>query len=226
MKITYLELATGDLRAQQNYFAGVLELTVSLAENRLKVKAGATTLVFTQAEPDFDGAYHVAFNIPENQFRAAKKWIAGRASLLRDDKGSDEFNSSSWNATSLYFKDAAGNILEFIARHDLKNRADEEFNADQILCVSEIGLPAENVIEFASDLCTRLNLSVFHQEPNESFTPVGDDDGLLILPVVNRIWYPNTGVPAKPLPVRIDVESSTGRWEIRGVPYGVSLRPG
>jgi catechol-2,3-dioxygenase len=222
MKITYLELMTKDVRAQREYYANTLELPVDLSEDGLEIQSGDTRLVFKQAGSGFDGAYHFAFNIPENQFRTAKAWIATRVPLLRDERGHDEFSSSSWNATSLYFKDAAGNILEFIARHGLDNAVEGEFNSTHILNVSEIGLPSEEVIKFAEELCTRLNLSVFRQEPQENFTPVGDDNGLLILPAVDRIWYPNTGVPAKLLPVRVDVEANGTRWEVRGVPYRIN----
>jgi hypothetical protein len=99
---------------------------------------------------------------------------------------------------------------------------EEGFNSSHILNVSEIGLPSEEVIKFAEELCTWLNVSVFRQEPQGNFTPVGDDDGLLILPAVDRIWYPNTGVPAKLLPVRVDVEANGARWEVRGVPYQIN----
>jgi len=221
MNITYLELATRDLQTQRDFYSVVLELPVNLSSNTLEVTAGTTNLVFMQAQPDFDGAYHFAFNIPENQFQAAKGWIASRAPLLRDENGRDEFDSSSWNATSVYFKDAAGNILEFIARHDLKNAVDKEFNSSRILNVSEIGLPSEDVISFAKRLCTRLGLSVFKQEPTATFTPVGNDDGLFILPVVDRAWYPNTGVQAKLLPVRVKGAENEREWEVRGVPYEI-----
>ncbi|HUG35243.1 MAG TPA: hypothetical protein VMJ90_10775 [Anaerolineales bacterium] len=222
MNITWLELQTRDLQAQADYYAHVLGLSVNRSATNLEVQAGRTMLVFLQADSGFDGAYHFAFNIPENQFRTAKEWIASRTALIRDEKGYDEFNSSSWNATSLYFKDLAGNILELIARHALKNAAEEGFNSSQILNVSEIGLPSQDVISFADEICTKLDLSVFHQKPNEKFTPVGDDDGLLILPIVDRIWYPNTGIPAKMLPVRVELESDGKHCEIRGVPYHIT----
>ena len=134
---------------------------------------------------------------------AAKKWISTRIPLLKDKNGKEDFESQSWNSDSVYFLDPAGKCLEFIARHDLKNAMDGDFDSSQILNVSEIGLPSENVIEFANQLCMRLDLSVFNQEPNETFTPVGDDNGLLILPVQNRIWMPDLGVPARMLPVSV-----------------------
>ena len=221
MNIISLELCAKDLEAQAKYYAGVLELPVELSAEQLNVQAGKTTLVFTQANSDFDGAYHFAFNIPANQLLAAKAWIAGRVPLLRDENGRDDFDSTNWNSHSVYFKDAAGNVLEYIARRDLKNPVEGGFNSRHILNVSEIGLPSEDVIGLANELCAKLGLSVFHQQPNENFTPVGDDNGLFILPVKNRIWVPNSGVPAKLLPVTVRGESNGKPWEVRGFPYEI-----
>ncbi|HMB22086.1 MAG TPA: hypothetical protein VKP08_04610 [Anaerolineales bacterium] len=221
MNIVRLELLTVNLQTQQDFYASVLGLPVNLTSSGLEVNAGQTEILFTPAPPDFDGAYHFAFNIPENKFRAAKGWISNRVPLLRDASGNDEFPSESWDSDSVYFKDAAGNILEFIARHNLKDAAEEDFDGSQILCVSEIGLPSDDVLGFADELCTRLGLSVFKQKPNENFTPVGDEHGLLILPAKDRIWKPDSGVPAKLLPVRVQGEVNIKRWEVRGMPYEI-----
>jgi len=221
MNITSLELLTRDLPSQRDFYANLLELPVKFSARSLEVQAGNMSLVFTQAQADFDGAYHFAFNIPENQFQAAKAWISNRLPLLHDETGEDEFASESWNSNSVYFKDAAGNVLEFIARHHLKNAVQGDFDSHQILNVSEIGLPSENVISWADELCVQLGLSVFKQEPNETFTPIGDDHGLLILPIKNRIWIPNSGVPARLLPVKVRGETNRKAWEVRGMPYEI-----
>ena len=221
MNITRLELLSSDLQAQRNFYADILELPAQLTSSGLEVRAGRTDLLFTQAPDGFDGAYHFAFNIPENQFRAAKSWITKRILLLHDESGKDEFALESWNSHSVYFKDAAGNVLEFIARHSLKNRVDGEFDGQQILQISEIGLPSEDVVGFVNELCSRLNVSVFKQEPNATFTPIGDDNGLLILPIQGRIWIPNSGVPAKLLTVKVQGSVNGKEWEVRGVPYEI-----
>jgi len=222
LKITYLELPVKNLIAQKEFYAEVLQLPVtSTSAVELKIHAGATELVFTKADESFDGAYHFAFNIPENKFDESKHWISSRIPLLKDTDGRDEFASDRWKSHSLYFKDAAGNVLEFIARHNLKNPVTDPFGGDQILDVSEIGLPSEKVIEFAKDLCMQLDIAVFKQEPNGTFTPIGDDDGLFILPVKDRIWKPNSGVPAKLLPVKVRVEVNEKKWGLRGYPYEV-----
>lgn len=221
MNITQLELPTQDFQAQKDYYANILELPVELSIEKLEVKAGETTLVFTQAVSDFDGAYHFAFNIPENQFHAAKEWISRRVPLLSDVQGKDEFSSESWNSHSVYFKDAAGNVLEFIARHNLKNAVEGAFDGSQILNVSEVGLPSEDVIGFANELYSQLGVSVFKQEASDVFTPLGDDDGLLIIPIKDRIWIPNSGVPARLLPVKVRIDVNGEIWEVRGVPYEI-----
>ena len=222
MNITRLELLSADLEAQKDFYANVLELPVRRDSTILEVKAGKTELLFTEA-PEFDGAYHFAFNIPESQFDSAKMWISSRVSLLRDENGNDEFHFENWNSSSVYFKDAAGNVLELIARHNLKNVMNTEFDSNQILNVSEIGLPSEDVIRLADEICKRLDVSVFRQEPNESFTPVGDDNGLLIIPVKDRIWFPNSDVPARLLSVRVEGTINGKEWDVRGVPYEITV---
>ena len=222
MDIRRLELLSADIEAQKDFYGAVLELPVRLDSMILEVQAGRSKLLFTHA-PEFDGAYHFAFNIPTNQFEAAKAWIASRTPLLRDENGNDEFHSENWNSSSVYFKDPAGNVLEFIARHNLKNAMNEEFNSKQILNVSEIGLPSEDVVALADEICKRLDVSVFRQEPNASFTPVGDDNGLLIIPVKDRMWIPNSGVPARLLSVRVAGTLNGKEWEVRGVPYEITV---
>ena len=221
MFINRLELPALDLIAQRDYYANVLELPVHLEGDSLLVKAGKTDLIFTQAPPQWEGAYHFCFNIPENQFPYAKAWLSARIPLVKDDKSNDEFNSQSWNSTSLYFKDAAGNILEFITRHRQQNSVNSPFNSGQILQVSEIGLASQDVISFAKELCAKLGVSVYEQDFNDTFTPIGDEDGLFILPVEGRIWYPNTGIPAKMLPIKVDVEANGKLFHLEGVPYRI-----
>jgi catechol-2,3-dioxygenase len=221
MNIQKLELLTGDLEGQKDFYASVLELPTELTSSGLLVKAGETELLFTQAPSDFTGAYHFAFNIPENQYQNAKDWITGRLSLLRDTSGKEDFHSRTWDSDSVYFLDPAGNVLEFIARHTLQNAVDSDFDSRGILNVSEIGLPSEDVIELADELTSRLGLSVYKQVPDEHFTPVGDENGLLILPIRDRIWMPDSGVPARMLPVNVWGSSISREWQVRGIPYEV-----
>jgi hypothetical protein len=169
-----------------------------------------------QSDSSFDDAYHFAFNIPANQFGDAKAWISYRQPLLRDVEDNDEFVPKTWNSQSVYFKDAAGNVLEFIARHTIQNASSGIFNESWILSISEIGLPSEDVVGWANDICKTLNKSPYKQYPDKNFTPVGDEDGLLILLLKERIWMPNSDVPAKLLPVRVRLDVHGRQWEVRG----------
>jgi hypothetical protein len=223
VNIQKLELLSLDLVAQRDFDANFLELPTKLASSGLAVQAGMSEILFKQAPSGFGGAYHFAFNIPENQFSTAKKWLTSRISLLHDKSGQEDFESKTWNSSSIYFLDAAGNILELIARHTLKNSVDGDFDSRQILNVSEIGLPSENVIGFANELGTRLGLSVYNQEPNETFTPLGDEQGLLVLPIRDRIWMPDSGVPARMLPIQVMGTANDRDWAISGVPYQIKV---
>ncbi|MFT3891954.1 MAG: hypothetical protein QM730_10000 [Anaerolineales bacterium] len=132
MNITYLEILTTDVQTQRDFYSRVLDLPVDTITGKLQVQIGTTTLVFDQAQPEFNDAYHFAFNIPENQIASAMEWSSGRFKLLNDETGKELFESESWNSHSVYFKDSAGNVLEFIARHDLKNPHEGKFDSSQL----------------------------------------------------------------------------------------------
>ena len=59
---------------------------------------------------------------------------------------------SHWNAHSVFFYDPAGNVVEYIARHDLKNAAPGGFGSADILYASEIAWIVDDVAATASTL--------------------------------------------------------------------------
>ena len=63
-----------------------------------------------------------------------------------------------WNANAVYFYDNNGNILEFIARHDLQNNQFTPFNSESILNISEIGIVSEAPLELANQLIDKHGL--------------------------------------------------------------------
>ena len=223
MHITRLELQTPDLKEQALFYGEMLQLdTRIISGTQVLVRAGATELVFTQANENQHGQYHFAFNIPENQFESAKQWLAMRVEILADKDGNTTLNSETWNSQSLYFKDTAGNILELIARHDLQNASDQF----QILSVSEIGLATEDVFVLVKSLQEKTGLLPYKDESNETFTAVGDADGLFIVVQQGRIWYPNTGVSAQLLPVHVHFQVDKTKMVLSGVPYQINLLEG
>jgi hypothetical protein len=116
------------------------------------------------------------------------------------------FYSESWDAHNLYFRDPAGNIVELIARHTLGNADAGPFSGASILGISEIGVAADDVRELVAELIERTGAAEYHGPGSASFSPVGDESGLLIVVARGRIWFPETGVPAEPLPVTVTTE--------------------
>jgi len=221
MQITELRLKTADLESQREFYAHVLRLPV-IAERggRLTLQAGATQLVF-EYEAGWRGHYHFAFDLPQNQFAAARAWITQRTPLIKLD-GQDSFDFKDWNAHSLYFFDAASNIVEFIARHNQPNAASAPFSERSLLHISEIGLATDDVQATVAALQSRLGLGIYDGEGSDAFTAVGGEDGLFIVVQRGRAWYPNTGIAAAVLPVTVALAgASAGGYSLPGLPYTI-----
>src|SRR5579859_6591509 len=119
MRIKELHLFTQNLQAQRIFYTRTLGLPlVTETVASFAIQAGATRLLFQRTEKE-GLRYQFAFSIPSNKLAHAKEWLLARTPsvpLLSLD-GRDEFQLDNWNASNLYFYDAAGNILEFIAHH-------------------------------------------------------------------------------------------------------------
>jgi len=223
MSIEDLDLLAVYLPAQRDFYTTVLSLPV-VEENdgTLTVRAGSSRLTFKQAPEGWSGVYHFAFNIPENRFQDAKSWLSGRAPLIKDAGGADEFRFESWNAHSIYFYDPAGNILEFIARHNLDNSSNGPFTGQSILSVSEIGLATDNVPDTVRLLREHLGVGIYDGAGSDTFTAAGDEHGLFIVVKRSRVWFPDTGKPAELVPLLVVITNQTGaRFELSGPPYRI-----
>lgn len=217
MHILELHLTARDLEGQHAFYRDVLGLpVVEETPSYFAVQAGTTKLVF-EAVPGTQGLYHFAFNIPENRLAEAKSWLAGRTPLLSEE-GEDEFESERWNAHMVYFRDADGNVLEFVARHDLDNGAPDDFGPSALLNVSEIGLPVWDVPEGVRWLSEALSLDPF-REVSSTFAPLGDQHGLFIVVPVGRPWFPTRdGATVLPLTVVLATQQE-GTLSAAGLPY-------
>lgn len=169
----------------------------------LKYAAGTSILSFTEDVNCGQPVYHFAFNIPENQLEQAIAWADGKLNLIPVTAESVVAGFEHWNADAIYFYDNNGNLLEFIARHDLENISTVRFSAGSVLCISEIGIVCEAVSSFADELMDNYQLPVFSKQPRQdNFTVMGDDHGLLILVEQGRNWFPSK-VPAGRFPMEI-----------------------
>jgi len=192
--IRELHLKTHKLADQHRFYSEKIGFkVVAETPNSVTFRAGATLLRFEQVADGSQPWYHFAFNIPQNMILAARKWQLERTTLLpipehlRDPRFPDDVvNYSHWNAHSIFFYDPAGNVVEYIARHDLKNDESGAFTSAKILCASEIGLIVDDVVRTAHRL-EQFSGCRQYRGGSEDFTAVGDEFGLLLVMKRGRI---------------------------------------
>lgn len=209
MTLNEIEIKTSDIKQIKDFYQNVLELPTTLIdENLIHIKIGTSLLKFIEDSKNPPSAYHLAFNIPENKLQEAIEWSAYKFEFVKKENEVLITNFENWNANSVYFYDADGNILEFIARHDLDNAATEQFNSNQILNVSEFGIVKDRPDIYGKYLIDTYGLHLFEKNHNsETFTALGDDNGLLIIVKTNRNWYP-TETPSKASTATIKLTNS------------------
>ena len=67
-----------------------------------------------------------------------------------------------------------------------------------------------------------MSLAVFDGKFSDTFTAMGDDYGLLIIPVLGREWFPETGVNAHLLPVKVVLSNHVNQlFSVSGPPYEI-----
>jgi catechol-2,3-dioxygenase len=190
---------------------------VSGKDEVLRLRAGRSELIF-RAGPLGAPCYHFAFTISSNKAAQARQWLLARGLRLLKDADGDYFQSEEWNAHQMYFLDTDGNIVEFIARHDLPDHSDGPFGAADVLGISEIGIVVPDVLEFVEE-CTRASgLMPYVDPPHPRFTALGDEHGLLICVPEGRPWYPENRLPATARPAVIRMSAARAR-ELFKPPY-------
>lgn len=205
MRFHKVQLFTRDLAEPREFYADTLGLPVlEQTKTSLTFQVGSSRLEFTQTNKDV--FYHFAFNIPPHQFAEAKTWLSKRVALIKDSSGNDEFHSQNWNADMVYFYDAGGNIVELIARHDLKSELTEPFSAQRLECISELGVVSDNVSQTVQHIQAVTGASLYRAAMDDMFVPVGNETGLLIVVKRGRIWFPETKA-AELAPFKLTVAS-------------------
>jgi catechol-2,3-dioxygenase len=195
MFIEELHIATKDLAGAKKFYQGALGLNM-LEESSLHMHFGLeTSLLGFHAVENTAPQYHIAFNIPCNQVREALAWLSARTEIIPVEGGTIA-DFKNWNAQAVYFFDHDRNIIEFIARDDLRNNAAEPFGSRSILSVSEMGIVTDHVAQTCESLIKEYGLDYFsRQKPSKDFAALGDDHGLFIVAASARNWYP-TDIPA------------------------------
>ncbi|MGB1288977.1 MAG: VOC family protein [Aggregatilineales bacterium] len=227
MRIIALTLLSKNIHAQRHFYHDVLNLPIiDETANRLAVQIGTTVLHLEQSE--HHQPYHYAFNILEHQIAEGEAYLRERDIIPMQNPtvpGRVTFTGSSrWNSHGLYFPDADGNILEFIARHDIpSDTTTTDFTVDSILNISEIGLGVPQVLRTSQFLQQELSMDVYSGYGSETFTAMGDEHGLLILVPNGRIWMPTEGTihecRAYPVKTKIQVAGLQKVLQLPDLPY-------
>ncbi|RXZ81336.1 hypothetical protein EBB07_15110 [Paenibacillaceae bacterium] len=195
MKLVEITLCTNRSAAIKEFYGTVLGLDILEDQpGRLSFRAGESVLAFRENAAADQSFYHIAFTIPTNKMSEAKQWATARGITLFSREGQEEFSFESWHASALYFYDPDDNLIEFIAHHTLDNASTEAFGPEQLLRISEIGLPVDDVPDVASKLKRMFQLEMWGGD-GQQFTPLGDAEGVLIVVDRRRPWFPDGRVP-------------------------------
>ena len=226
MNFSSLELWCANLPDLHAFYAQLLGLpVVESSPERLTLQVGQSRLTFHQAAKTVAGRHHLAFDIPENQFDAAFAWLKIRVTPAAGADGRIIFDFTHWNATSVYFWDPAGNILELIARHNQPNAAHEDFSAASLVSISEFGVALEDVRLSVQEVMGKLGVSVYDGAGSDTFSAVGDEQGLLIMVKRGREWMPNAGFPAEFYPFILQVKTQSGQvYTLSAPPFPFVIR--
>ncbi|TPG45157.1 VOC family protein [Flavobacterium pectinovorum] len=214
MKLEHIQIQTNNIPETTAFYKDILELPIiDKTSQSVTIKAGNSILKFIE-NPDFNSIYHFAFNIPENKLEEAIEWCKNKTDLLIIEDQRIIANFETWNANAVYFYDNNGNLLEFIARHDLDNLQLKGFSSKSILNISEIGVVDENPLELGEQLIEDYDLAFFTKNFNsDNFAAIGDDEGLLIIVKPYRNWYP-TQTPSKSNKTEIRLENNGTKIEL------------
>lgn len=191
MKILEIALLTNDLHHTEAFYTQILGLQLAeKSEDCITFFAGSSKLTFQKSE-QVNPRYHFAFNIPKNKLEEAIQWANNKLELITTEGSEVIATFEAWNANAIYFYDNNQNIVEFIARHDLDNASTKPFDQTAIESISEIGLVTDNPIALAEELIQLHGLTYFSKSTkSESFVALGNDEGLFVIVVTNRNWYP------------------------------------
>jgi catechol-2,3-dioxygenase len=222
MRIQELSLQTRHLADQKDFYHTALGLPL-LAETTASctLQVGATRLHFQEAQQEV--LYHVALTIPRNTFTEAKSWLRKHVPLLRKH-GEDEFFFANINARSLYFCDAANNILELIVHYDLDHETKGAFGPAQVLHVSEVGLPVADVLAQVSLLKAKLDIEPYGGLVSEEFAFMGDIYGQLVVVKIGRPWQPAETLLAAVSPMQLTMSGKPEQQlQLSPFPYTMTV---
>ena len=235
-RILHLDLVTvASLSELRKFYTSLIGLPlISEQADRFTIRAGKTTITFIKTnEKDAAPFYHFAFNIPENKILKAREWQLKRTALsatpsqlVDENYPKDVRHFQHWNAHSVFFWDPAGNLVEYIARHDLKNSADGEFSSKDLLCASEIAFIVNDTDAIADEIKSSFDLNQY-RGGDENFRAIGDENGLLLVIKKGRVWESHTNISRTPTTSKTAVIINAGKnqkWLPSNYPFEINVK--
>lgn len=214
MKFKKLKLYTNKLEPELKFYSETLGFKI-LEQNSFSftIKIGWSELCFEKTDNSYK--YHYCFLIPANKLEQALKWMEKRTNVIKLEKNRKIQNFKSWNADSFYFLDASGNIAEFIARYDLKNNNNSDFDISKVIGINEMGMPTANIKKLNNQLETALETE-FWKGDLERFGTNGTQEGIFLLPnfSLKSVWFP-TLIKIKPEPFEAIIKNNGKEYFIK-----------
>jgi catechol 2,3-dioxygenase-like lactoylglutathione lyase family enzyme len=209
MRIHSVTLVSSDLGVQAEFWGRTVGLPVRWdGDVALELPLqGSVIRLESNGEVD-DPQYHFAINIPPGSISDAAEWISARHDLLafRGDPDEEEGATivrTDRGASTLYFLDPGGNVVELIANQHLDEQYSGTFDAGSLLEVAEIGIATADVARTRAEVQQTFAADVlWGGREGWQLTAVGDDHGVVIVAPAGRGWIP-VGLPARPLPTTV-----------------------
>jgi len=226
MLIKGVKLLTAELERLFRFYTITLGLPVVESNNdSFSVQIGRSQLIFERNDKHGEYPfYHFAFDISSNKIQESMEWLESRGiELNKLPESTFKIYSPTWNATSIFFYDPAGNIVEFIARHNLNNATPGQFQLTDLVRISEIGLVVPDVSTTRELLRSKFSLTEY-KNYHDRFAAVGDEEGLFILSVHKRIWL-GSDKSAEIFKTEVIIEHNTEtEYSFLDLPYKISVK--
>ena len=238
--IVNVEMRTNNYANNLRFWRDVMGFpTDSVAPNSFRVDIGLNSITFINNSGAIDTSstitpkYQFTISIPSNQIENCYNWlidadstnpskIRERAKFWTDaETGSVIYRRNQYNSQSIYIKDAGNNIVEILARHDLNNTAEGEFNRGMFLGITEVGVVSRDLRKAAEELKAAYGVEEVVGSSN-SYKPLGGPTGLLKLNIEGKIWTPTENQIAVGYPMTITVRKDATTETIEFSP-GVRL---
>ncbi|MEX1189718.1 MAG: hypothetical protein WED33_10710 [Bacteroidia bacterium] len=165
------------------------------------IQVGDSRLTFRPKNTTNSPTYSFSISIPQNQVENALAWLKNEngefadgptqpITIIRDElTGAEIINKPLYNANSVFFRDAAGNVIELIARNDIENSVEGPFNRSQFLKISEAPVVTKQVRDCEEILDSEFGAKAFPRTTS-GYRPVGGAEGVLLLIIPGRPWIP------------------------------------